>query len=114
MFNASKRPDEVLDYDFDLNEWFADNVLDEINSVQTGMLPGSDGDGLDNLNVDRVEYLDSPSGPEGLKRVAKVWLSRGVSGHVYHILIAVTTEGGRVKEFDFKVKVSGAVMPIME
>lgn len=100
MFTAKKQPAERLDYDIDLTEWFEDAEGDEIASATATVLLIS-GTGVgDTLAVDgAVALVGDPS------RVVKVWLIDGVSGNSYKVTVRATTEGGRIKEVDFKVVV---------
>lgn len=97
----TKQPSEVLDYDVDLEEWFQDIPGDDIESVAltttgTGINPdlilGPNG-------KPAYQLLGSPSVR------FKVWIGGGVDGQTYQVTCQITTEGGREKEVDFKIKV---------
>lgn len=99
-----KQPAEVLDYDVDFTEWFLSSPLDEIETVEVEITGGS-------AHANDLVVVPSrpPAGfgsPDGAAHLfAKVWLEKGIDGVTYKVTVLVTTEGGRVKEFDFEVRV---------
>ena len=87
MKQFDKQPSEVLDYDIDATEWLTqgDNVIGAAITIDiTGLVLDSS-----TINDDRI----------------KIWLSAGVDGITYKVTTKISTEDGRVKEVDFKVKV---------
>lgn len=83
----SKQPVEVLDYDIDCSDWLvSDDALSSATAVvdETG------------LAVDSV-LISSPR--------VKVWLSGGTNGSTYKVTVTITTEDGRVKQVEFRVRV---------
>jgi len=85
--NYTKQPAEVLDYDVDCSPWLIAN--DNISTVDIVI----DGTGLVNSN----KSISSNR--------FKVWLTGGTNGTFYKITATITTDGGRVKQVEFKVKV---------
>lgn len=83
-----KQPADDLDYDIDFGNWLPDD--DTILTVETAV------DVEGELTVDEVN-VDSP--------VVKVWCSGGETGTTYKVTVTVATQGGRVKEVDFKIRV---------
>lgn len=84
----TKQPADQLDYDIDFSRWLPDD--DVILTVVTAV------DVEDELVVDQVT-VDSP--------MVKVWCSGGTVGTTYKVTVTVSTQGGRVKEVDFKIRV---------
>lgn len=101
MMTFNKQPSEVIDIDVDMTDWFAEIPGDDIESVEltvtgTGVAPDlvlGPGARPDYMLIDTPAYK------------FKVWLGSGVSGVTYKLTAKVTTEGTRLKEIDFKVKV---------
>lgn len=85
--NFTKQPADELDYDVDCSRWLIAN--DTISTVVISI----DGAGLVN-----------PSTLISSNRF-KVWLSGGMNGTSYKVTATITTDGGRVKQVEFKVKV---------
>lgn len=83
----SKQPVEVLDYDIDCSEWL---VSDDALASATAVVDGT------GLIVDSV-LISSPR--------VKVWLSGGTNGSTYKVTVTITTEDGRVKQVEFRVRV---------
>jgi len=83
----TKQPSEVLDYDFKYTDWLDSG--DEIESAEVTVATGIT---LDSYNI------VSPG-------IVKVWLSGGTDGETYLITCVATTEGGREKEKEFKLKI---------
>ncbi len=85
-----KQPSDVQDFDIDYTEWLAG-----IDDTATG--PG----GLD-VVVEPGLTLLAGTLTDG---VVKVWVSGGTDGTTYKITSIVTTDGGRIKTAEIKVKV---------
>jgi hypothetical protein len=77
---------EQLDYDIDFEKWLADeDVITMVDAIAD-----------DGLTVDSTQI-------NGM--VVKVWLSGGVSGNSYEVRVTVSTDGGRIKDECFKIRV---------
>lgn len=92
-----KQPAETLDYDIDFSEFFTDG--DVIVSAGDPPVPSP---------------LDVTVAPAGLTigptfvlggTTIKQWLSGGTNNTTYKVTITVTSNGGRVKQVEFQVKV---------
>ena len=83
----TKQPVEVLDYDIDCSEWL---VSDDVLSSATAVVD------VAGLTVDSV-LVSSPR--------VKVWLSGGTNGAAYKVTVTITTDDGRVKQVEFRVRV---------
>lgn len=85
-----QQPADVQDYDIDFSEWFPvdDQIVSAGISVTPPMpLPPS--------------YAISPSG-----QVIKVWVYEGgTSGTTYQVSLKATTNDGRVKEVELRVRI---------
>jgi hypothetical protein len=84
----NKQPNEVLDYDISFAEWIpaGDTIVQAVAVADDGITLG--------------ETLIDPTG-----LLVKQWVEGGTSGETYKIQITVTTDDGRVKEAEFKIKV---------
>lgn len=93
-----KQPREVVDYDFDFRDWFAENRDgDFIQAIEIAEVSPA---GDLQIGSDRTpDYLifDDPA------HQIKVWASGGVSGREYKVSIVFRTNIGRTEEFDFLV-----------
>lgn len=81
-----QQPADVLDYDIDYSEWLPEG--DVITEVAAVAVPSS-------LTVARV--IQSPR--------VKIWCSTGVNGVTYKVTVTATTNDGRVKQVEFRLKV---------
>jgi hypothetical protein len=83
-----QQPNEVLDYDVDYSEWIpaGDVVLTATATADPGITLG-----------------DTLIDPTGL--VVKQWVSGGVNGETYKIQVSATTDEGRVKEAEFRIRI---------
>lgn len=102
MSNFSKQPGDVLDYDVDMTEWFADLPGDDIQSVTVAVT--SDMEANPTLVI----------GPQPHPRTLlfggepvrfKVWVGGGTNFTDYKVTCSVATEQDRVKEVEFIIKV---------
>lgn len=85
---AQKQPAEYLDYNVDFTEWMpADDV---IASATVAVLPEGE------LTVDTIS-IATP--------IIKFWAAGGLTGKTYKLTIKITTEGGRIKEDELKIRV---------
>lgn len=82
-----KQPIEKTDYDIDFREWMTpgDNVRNAVVVV--------DPPGLTNTQT----VVNDPR--------VKMWFSGGADGVTYRISVTITTEDGRVKQVEYKIKV---------
>lgn len=85
-----KQPADVQDFDINYTEWLA-ALMDSA--------PGPEGQSV--LAEPGITILASVLS-DG---VVKVWTSGGVDGATYKITATVTTDGGRIKQAEIKVKV---------
>lgn len=83
----SKQPVEVLDYDIDCSDWI---VSDDAVVSATATVDGT------GLVINSV----SVSSPR-----IKVWLSAGTNGSSYKVTVTITTDDGRIKQVEFRVRV---------
>ena len=96
-----KQPAEVVDYDVDFSEYFPSG--DSIDA--TGGVPNDY-----EVIVSSVSET-TPSLVVGFSKVIeddlvfKQWISGGTNGVTYKVTIRVTSNGGRVKEVEFRIKV---------
>ena len=82
-----KQPAEILDYDVDFTDWFANRT--DAPSSHTATAP----DGITIVSATRTG------------NVVKVILSGGTEGTSYKITVRLTTTAALVKEADFTVKI---------
>jgi hypothetical protein len=83
-----KQPADHLDYDISFADWLPDD--DFVETATASVSPTGE------LVITDILVL-SP--------LVKVWLSDGVDGGSYKITVIATTNQGRVKETDFKIRV---------
>lgn len=81
-----KQPDDLLDYPIDAAEWLASG--DEVQSITV--------EADDGITVDSSSHTTD---------LAVVWLKGGEDGKTYDVSVEITTKQGRVKEFDFQLRV---------
>lgn len=84
---ATKQPVDVLDYDVDFEKWMPDGDALSLASAV------ADDAGI---TIDDVEVIGT---------VVRVWVSGGSDGVTYKITVTATTNDGRVKEEDFKLRI---------
>lgn len=85
---AQKQPAEYLDYNVDFTEWMPAD--DQIASATVAVLPEGE------LTVDTIS-IATP--------IVKFWAAGGITGKTYKLTIKITTEGGRIKEDELKIRV---------
>lgn len=83
----TKQPAEKIDYDIDYSAWLTPG--DDIASVV--------------VTIDKTG-LTIPQ-PQQASPVIKVWVSGGVDGAAYKITVTATTDDGRLKQDEFKIKI---------
>lgn len=83
-----QQPNERLDYDIDFSEWIAagDLVVSATSTADAGI-------------VIELPIVD------GTGKIVKQWVSGGTSGTTYKVQVRATTDDGRIKEAEFRVKV---------
>ncbi|HCC63383.1 MAG TPA: hypothetical protein DEQ55_19830 [Pseudomonas sp.] len=98
----SKQPNDVLDYDVDLTDWFADIADDDIESVEITVTSTAE-------PVPALVLGPVPHNPYTLLGASpqrfKLWLGGGTHFVDYVVTCVVRTEQDRVKEVEFKIKV---------
>jgi hypothetical protein len=82
-----KQPVDRLDYDVTYANWLTEG--DNVGSVTTNVTP-------EGLTVETV-YVHDP--------IVKIWLSGGESGTTYKVTLTISTDDGRIRQDEFKVKV---------
>ena len=84
-----KRPDDVLDFDFDFERlgWLdpGDTIVAEEVEVSAG-----------SVVIDAHDFTDT---------TVKVWLSSGVDGETVTVTAKITTQQGRKKEACFRLRI---------
>lgn len=83
----TKQPAEVVDYDLDYTDWLTagDNVVSSVITVDIV--------GLTIVSV----LINDPR--------VKIWVSGGTDKVTYKLTVTTTTDEGRVKQDEFKIKV---------
>ena len=97
-----KQPNDVLDYDVDLTDWFSSLPGDDIDSVEITV--SSVMEEVPSLVVGPVPhkpYVLLGNNPHAFK----LWLGGGTHYADYIVTCVIRTEQDRVKEIDFKIKV---------
>ena len=85
---AQKQPAEYLDYDVDFTEWMPDD--DKIVAATVTVSPEGE------LTANQIMIMTP---------IVKFWLAGGVTGSSYKLTIKITTENGRIKEDELKIRV---------
>jgi hypothetical protein len=101
---AYKQPRDRLDYDVDFSEWFASMPGDDIEQVQVE-IDGGTGQPNDLRLVETRPPTSFGVPTSEPHKFVKVWLEGGVDGTTYKVTVIIETEGGRVKEYDFNIRV---------
>lgn len=83
-----KQPADHLDYDIDFSEWMTES------DTITGAVA---------VSSTPLELIVNSVGISG--SIVKVWLSGGVNGSTYKVTVTTSTQQGRVKELDFRMRV---------
>ena len=102
MYNFPKQPNEVLDYDIDLADWFVSAPGDDIESIDITV--SSFTEEVPTLVVGPIphnQYVLMGANPTR----AKIWLGGGTDGVNYIVTCVIKTEQDRIKEVEFTVKV---------
>lgn len=102
MTTFTKQPNDVLDFDVDMADWFASIEGDDIESIDiTVTSPAELEPSLVVGPVPHPAYILIGANPVR----AKLWLGGGTHGMNYVVTCVVKTEQDRVKEVEFTVKV---------
>lgn len=102
MQSFPKQPHDVLDYDIDMSNWFADIPQDDINDVVIT---------VDNDDDDESPIIIGPPGHSPFTIMGnpawriKIWIAGGSDQTDYVVTVVVGTEQDRKKEVEFKLKV---------
>lgn len=102
MSSFIKQPGDVVDYDVDMADWFADIPGDDIQDVVVTV--GSASEATPTLAVVLKvgkQYVLQGANPTSFK----VWLAGGTSYTDYKVTCLVTTGQDRIKEVEFAIKV---------
>lgn len=92
---VTKQPADFLDYDIDFSDWLVGtDLIAELDVVVTR----DDGLSLGAGDLDPRYIINNQT-------VAKLWLADGVDGEGYKIEITMTTDDGRVKQVELRVRV---------
>jgi len=97
-----KQPNDVLDYDVDMSNWFSGIPGDDIQSIEISITSPAE----------EVPTLIAGGAPHpafvlmGARPVSfKIWLRGGTHFVDYIVTCVVKTEQDRTKEIEFKIKV---------
>lgn len=94
-----KQPGDTLDYDADFTNWLPEgDIITSATATVTSVNQAAIDDPDNSLVV--IAYAVSDDG-----RMVKVWVEKGVDGGTYKITATAATEGGRIKETDFRIRV---------
>lgn len=85
---VQKQSAEYLDYDVDFTEWMPNG--DIITSAEVTVSPAGE------LTSNNIMILNP---------IVKFWLADGVNGSTYKLTVKITTDGGRIKEDELKIRV---------
>lgn len=98
LASFTKQPAENLDYDIDFSAFLSDG--DVLASTGNPAVPAP----LD-VTVTPTGLTLGPTFVTDAGRTIKQWLSGGTSGTRYKITLTATSNGGRVKQVEFAVRV---------
>jgi hypothetical protein len=90
-----KEPADQRDYDIDFSRWLPDD--DTVTTAVATVDPPYDA--VANPSGVQVTSIGVTS------PIVKVWANGGLDGITYKISVKVSTNGGRIKEVDFKLRV---------
>lgn len=102
MASKKKQPNDVLDYDVDLTDWFKDYTEDSVAEVSASIV--SQTEAVPTLVLgpsphSATSIMGSPSAR------FKVWLGGGTDNTDYTVILLVTTTYSRKVEVELKIKV---------
>lgn len=92
-----KQPAEQLDYTIDFTRWLPDD--DKILTVEAHVSPEPEPEDEGWLEIVAVHVNENEPA------FVTVWAAGGVNNQTYKVTVTVGTEGGRIKEVDFKIRV---------
>ena len=92
----NKAPRDQLDYDVRYTDWLTPG--DGIASAQVTV------DAMDALGAPDLHATEIVAASD----LVKVWLSGGTSGRTYKVTVLATTDDGRIKDDEFRIKVKDA------
>lgn len=92
---VQKQPADQRDWDVEFDRWIPDG--DTITTAVATVDPPFDAE-LDPAGLEIVSVQVS-----GL--IVKVWVKGGVDGKTYTVTVTASTQGGRIKETEFKIRV---------
>ena len=101
MQTFTKQVGDSLAYDIDFTQWFAQTDGDYITGAVTTVLTASSGIPTALTAAPTVLANDVT----GVARIAKVYISGGVSGATYELRTTITTQFGLVKEANYLMTV---------
>lgn len=88
----TKQPVDIIDIDVDMSEFLPDS--DNISGATASIQVAPD-----------AELVLGTRSVNTLTKVVKQWISGGTSGVTYQVAVTITSNEGRTKQVDFKVKV---------
>lgn len=103
ILTKTKQPRDVIDYDISFREYFEKYPGDEISVIelsQRNLIEGNPSQ-LTFGPGSRPPYELPGTKPQNVK----VWIGGGDTGVDYVVSLLMTSTNGRVKEFDFRIKV---------
>lgn len=101
-----KQPAEVMDYDIDYTDYLPTG--DSISVQGDGITPQSAAVVVTSTTETVPTLQVGVTAVIGSGKILKVWLFGGTNGVVYKVTARITTNGGRVKEVEFKIRVKDA------
>lgn len=102
MTTFHKQPNDVLDYDLDMSEWFASIEGDDIETIDITVTSLFEEEPTLVVGpIPHPAYVLIGANPVR----AKLWLGGGTDRVNYEVTCVVKTEQDRVKEVEFTVKV---------
>ena len=85
--NFNKQPVEIIDYDIDYSEWLTPG--DNVQAASVEVVPVG-------LTVEST-FINDPR--------VKIWVSGGTTGTTYKLTVTMTSDDGRIKQDEFRLKV---------
>lgn len=110
MQTFQKQPADHLPYDVDFRQWFerinaAGDATDDIDFVSAEVVSATVGPIGDLAITDVIVVRTDPDDANSPGYRVKVWCSGGRDGATYKLTVRMTSNAGRVKEVDFKLKI---------
>ena len=88
-----KQPVEVQDYDIDFTEWLA-SVVD----VAPGPATNNNLTVFAPTGITLISYTLTNG-------IVKLWVSGGIDGVFYKLVVTLTSVGGRIKQVELQIKI---------